>query len=85
MSDPVLIELLSSIDKKLTALLALSTRQAFQGEKGSKVASRTVDRMFQDAGLRGVDVAYLLNVSPQAVSNRKSADKASAAKRMRRS
>jgi len=73
------LEVLKSIDRKLSAVVALLAEQALRTAEPSKTRARNLDRTLTDQGLTGAQVARLLGKSPQAVSQallrqRKAAD-----------
>ena len=69
MVDEVTIKLLESIDKKLTAMLALQThRTLLEDADLASPRPRSIDKLLHDAGLSQVQIAALLGKSVQAVS-----------------
>ena len=68
-SNDELLLLLRGIDRKLSALLAVSVDQSLRSSEGlAKPRPRTIDRLLSDAGLLGTEIARTLGKSPQAVS-----------------
>jgi hypothetical protein len=69
MSQDKMIEILSGIDRKLSAIVAMyAYRLLLEDEDLGRAKARSIDRLLADAGLKQGEVADLLGKSPQAVS-----------------
>lgn len=68
MSQKEIVELLSAIDTKLGAILAVHThRLLVEDEDLARPRPRSVDRMLYDVGLTQVEIGAILGKSHQAV------------------
>lgn len=62
------LAVLTNIDKKLSALIALMVEQHLRETESTKYKPRSADRILTDLGMSGSEVGRLLGKSQQAVS-----------------
>ncbi len=69
MTQPESLEILQSIEAKLSALLAIEIHRTLIDDEGlAKPRPRSIDRLLSDAGLDQTEIAALLGKSASAVS-----------------